>query len=195
MAKEYKKYNIKAIPTVFDGILYRSRLEAKYACFFSLVPSIKFEYEPIDFKGWSPDFKIIVGDLEFYVEVKPNFLHDLSLWRKISNATKTPVLVLPESPFNYNISGGHKIVEPQTNIMVLNHCDKDSMIESLPFLDDFSEYICEGIVLPMPLIINMSKAFIRPYDAFEIDFEINQFQLNELWKEANNTNRFTVKNK
>lgn len=61
------KYTIKAKPTKYNGRLYRSRLEARWAVYFDL-NDIDFEYEPFDLEGWSPDF-LINGDT--VVEVKP----------------------------------------------------------------------------------------------------------------------------
>lgn len=71
-------YTVKAHPTEFKGVMFRSRLEARWAGFFDLL-EIKWEYEPIDFNGWSPDFKIYLpcGHSEcpdthdLYAEVKP----------------------------------------------------------------------------------------------------------------------------
>lgn len=62
---------IAAIPTKYNGVQFRSRLEARWAAFFDLM-NWKWQYEPVDFKGWIPDF-VIGDDLETgcYVEVKP----------------------------------------------------------------------------------------------------------------------------
>lgn len=46
-----------AIPTVYGGIQFRSRLEARYACLFDKY-GIPFEYEPLDLKNYIPDFLI-----------------------------------------------------------------------------------------------------------------------------------------
>lgn len=51
------KYTVKAHPTMYDGVQYRSRLEARWAVFFDLA-GWKHEYEPIDLPGWSPDFRV-----------------------------------------------------------------------------------------------------------------------------------------
>lgn len=63
---------IKAIPTDYRGVHFRSRLEAKWAAFFDLV-GWRWEYEPIDLDGYIPDFI-----LPFYepmlVEVKPEVM-------------------------------------------------------------------------------------------------------------------------
>jgi hypothetical protein len=61
-------YEIAAKPTVYDGVLYRSRMEARWAAFFDFV-RWDFEYEPEPFATWSPDF--VIHTLDCYVEVKP----------------------------------------------------------------------------------------------------------------------------
>ena len=60
---------MKAYPTIYQGCRFRSRLEAKWAAFFDAV-GWPWEYEPLDFDGYIPDFllKIAVPTL---VEVKP----------------------------------------------------------------------------------------------------------------------------
>ncbi len=60
---------MKAIPTLYKGILYRSRLEAKYASFFDQI-GWRWTYEPIDGNGYIPDF-LIHGDEPVMVEIKP----------------------------------------------------------------------------------------------------------------------------
>jgi len=59
------------IPTDFSWRRYRSRLEARWAAFFSLL-GWRFEYEPLDLDGWIPDFGIFgsTGRLAILVEVK-----------------------------------------------------------------------------------------------------------------------------
>lgn len=74
------KYTVKAHPTKYNGVQYRSRLEARWAAFFDLI-GWKHEYEPIDLPGWSPDFRVVFpcGHSEcprthsLFVEVKPYF--------------------------------------------------------------------------------------------------------------------------
>ena len=64
-------YNIKAIPTQYAGVLFRSRLEARWAAFFDLC-EWRWEYEPFDLNGWLPDFRLM-GFCDVLVEVKPYF--------------------------------------------------------------------------------------------------------------------------
>lgn len=74
------KYDIKSHRTVYDGVTFRSRLEARWAAFFDLV-GWEWEYEPIDLDGWSPDFRVVIpcshsecnGKHVLLAEVKPYF--------------------------------------------------------------------------------------------------------------------------
>ena len=63
-----KKPDLRGIPTMYRGRLFRSRNEARFACLFDelLVP---WQYEPIDLNGYVPDF-IVHADL--LAEIKPD---------------------------------------------------------------------------------------------------------------------------
>ena len=64
-------YTIAAHPTKYKGALFRSRLEATWAAFFDLCGA-EWQYEPIDLRGWTPDFQVqYSGRLDVYAEVKP----------------------------------------------------------------------------------------------------------------------------
>lgn len=75
-----KEYTVKAHPTKYAGVMFRSRLEARWACFFDLA-GWRWQYEPIDLPGWSPDFRVEFpcGHSEcppshtLLVEIKPYF--------------------------------------------------------------------------------------------------------------------------
>lgn len=58
-----------AIATLYRGIEFRSRLEARWAAFFTEI-GWAYTYEPFDGDGYIPDF-LIHGDKPFLVEVKP----------------------------------------------------------------------------------------------------------------------------
>lgn len=58
-----------AITTIYRGIEYRSRLEARWASFFTGL-GWHFTYEPFDGDGYIPDF-LIHGERPLLVEVKP----------------------------------------------------------------------------------------------------------------------------
>ena len=79
-------YKIAAIPTVYRGGIYRSRLEARWAEFFDCL-GFSAEYEPFQLPGWLPDFRL-PGVL---VEVKPHdywSVHPRITWEKISRAAE-----------------------------------------------------------------------------------------------------------
>jgi hypothetical protein len=61
-------YTIQAHETVYSGVRFRSRLEARWAAFFDLL-KWKWEYEPLDLGGWVPDFVLTQGNI--LCEVKP----------------------------------------------------------------------------------------------------------------------------
>lgn len=62
-----------AIPTKYNHVQFRSRLEARWAAFFDFA-GWEWHYEPVDMSGWIPDF-VLVGKHgnKIYVEVKPIF--------------------------------------------------------------------------------------------------------------------------
>lgn len=62
--------SITAIPTRYNGIQFRSRLEATWAAFFDRC-GFAWEYEPIDIRGWIPDFALKFSLGELLVEAKP----------------------------------------------------------------------------------------------------------------------------
>lgn len=69
------EYRIKNIITKYGGFTFRSRLEARWAAFFDIV-GWKWDYEPTDLEGWSPDFVLFGLDRyqkpkNIWVEVKP----------------------------------------------------------------------------------------------------------------------------
>lgn len=71
------EFTKKAIQTRYRGYEFRSRLEAKWACFFDLC-GWRWAYEPPELPGWIPDFA--VGDYATLVEVRPYF--DSHLWHE-----------------------------------------------------------------------------------------------------------------
>lgn len=58
-----------SITTIYGGIEYRSRLEARWASFFAGL-GWHYTYEPFDGAGYIPDF-LIHGERPLLVEVKP----------------------------------------------------------------------------------------------------------------------------
>ena len=101
----------KAIPTVYAGHQFRSRLEARWAAFFDVV-EWDWEYEPIDLSGWIPDFRLTSRAPEcsryhrtsVLVEVKPitEFCQETAdKIERASKASESPceVLLLGERIF------------------------------------------------------------------------------------------------
>ncbi len=68
--------------TNYNGINFRSRLEAKWHQFFKEL-NWNTEYEPIDTKFWIPDFQIVGAKESILVEVKPISHFDLETAIKI----------------------------------------------------------------------------------------------------------------
>lgn len=67
---------MKVIPTNYGGVLFRSRLEAKWALFFDLV-GVRREYEAEGFElddgtRYLPDFVLRYSDGWCYAEIKPS---------------------------------------------------------------------------------------------------------------------------
>lgn len=79
------EYTISAKPTKYRGIEFRSRLEARWAAFFDLC-GWDWEYEPIDFDGWFPDFAIFGKKFPIYVEVKPVTEMPIDVCNRIANS-------------------------------------------------------------------------------------------------------------
>ncbi len=63
-------YTIEAHPTTYRNVRFRSRLEATWAAFFDQM-EWRWDYEPFDLKGWSPDFRLKGKTRDVLVEVKP----------------------------------------------------------------------------------------------------------------------------
>ena len=63
---------MNAIPTIYRGVYFRSRLEAKWAAMFDLA-GWRWCYEPIDLNGYIPDFSLQGVPDPILVDVKPYF--------------------------------------------------------------------------------------------------------------------------
>jgi hypothetical protein len=55
---DYSRY-VAPKSTLFKGVRFRSRLEAKWAAMFDLL-KVRWDYEPLDMHGWVPDFVLTV---------------------------------------------------------------------------------------------------------------------------------------
>ncbi len=101
---------LKAIPTRYDSMLYRSRLEARWAVVFTEL-EIPFIYEPEGFDlgdgiFYLPDFYLGAG-YDSWVEVKPRELNKLErekVKRLVSQSGKEVILLIGPpalTPFKY----------------------------------------------------------------------------------------------
>lgn len=84
---------IRAIPTVFDGVQYRSKLEAQWALFMSII-GMKYRYEPQKFDlqkyRYTPDFQIA---RHVYFEIKPSVIPVNTFGKVTLLATSQRVMV------------------------------------------------------------------------------------------------------
>ncbi len=90
------------IQTLYRGVLYRSRLEARWSCFFTEL-GIKFHYEPEVFhtsptRGYLPDF--FLDDVRTWAEVKPVEFSPVEVRKleSVTDQTKRPALMLVGPP-------------------------------------------------------------------------------------------------
>lgn len=90
---------MKSLPSTYRGVLFRSRLEARWAAYFDH-QCIRWVYEPEGFDtgngNYLPDF--LLPDLKTYVEVKPgpNQIDASAIWH-VAISTGSNFLVL-DSP-------------------------------------------------------------------------------------------------
>ncbi len=59
------------IPTIYKKTRFRSRLEARWAAFFDKC-NWKWDYEPIDLRGYIPDFLVHFEKGDVLFEIKPS---------------------------------------------------------------------------------------------------------------------------
>ena len=110
-----KMAELKAINTLYNGYLFRSRLEARWAVFFDAA-GIKYEYEPEGFElpsgdRYLPDFYL--PEQEMFVEVKGPVLTDYdkqrieefrhNLNRDDDNRPARGLLILREIPTHVKV--------------------------------------------------------------------------------------------
>lgn len=87
---------IQAKPTVYAGVHFRSRLEARWAVFLT-ARRVSWTYEPYQFRvhpqDWSytPDFEVTIGGKKVLLEIKPTEVSDSyrSVLRTISLAVRS----------------------------------------------------------------------------------------------------------
>jgi hypothetical protein len=82
---------IKALPSFYAGVKFRSRLEARWARYFDLI-GVEWEYEPEGYElpsgNYCPDFfckfrSSRAGSTSFFVEVKPDDIGQRMVQQKL----------------------------------------------------------------------------------------------------------------
>lgn len=91
-ARQMISYEVEAKPTFYRGVKYRSRLEAKWAAFFTIM-KWPFEYEPFDLGKWSPDFLLHGKNQPILAEVKPIHAFDAEIADKMATAANKAAFV------------------------------------------------------------------------------------------------------
>lgn len=92
---------IQAIPQKVDGILFRSRAEARWATFFRLT-ELRYQYEPEGFRldddWYVPDF--LLPAVPVYVEVKPREPNEreIRVAKALAAAARVPVMIAMGNP-------------------------------------------------------------------------------------------------
>ena len=84
--------------TEYGGVIFRSQLEARWAAWFDR-RGIPWEYEPVRFDRWTPDFRLVMDGAEVYAEVKPVDEFPMDVAQRILNAgCDADVLILGNEP-------------------------------------------------------------------------------------------------
>lgn len=108
---------LKPIPTLYRGVHYRSRLEARWGVFFTEM-KIAFQYEPKSFRMdndtyYLPDF--FLTRVKRFCEVKPIPLsqYEISLCNQVTEQSRRDVLALVGPPDfkEYGVAG-----DPDDNV-------------------------------------------------------------------------------
>ena len=86
------------IITEYGGATFRSQLEARWAAWLDKL-GIAWEYEPVQFDGWTPDFRLALDGVEAYAEVKPVSEFPMDVAQRILNAGYDgDILILGRGP-------------------------------------------------------------------------------------------------
>jgi hypothetical protein len=113
---------IKSIPTFWNGRIFRSRTEARWAVFFDVL-GIAYEYEKEGYqlsKGiwYLPDFWLT--DLKFWVEIKPDIPNEVEIQKahKLSANLGIPIYIATKP-----IGNTHPWPMKETKLIEYNYGD------------------------------------------------------------------------
>ncbi|MEA5626020.1 hypothetical protein [Nostoc sp. UHCC 0251] len=180
---------IKPIPTKYNDVQFRSRLEARWAAFFDLL-EWRWEYEPCDFDGWIPDF-LLKFDSCIFVEVKPiyNFPQDIADEIEKSGCIEDCLIVgmTLDSPKNrsYGVQIGWKRVVDDEEAFFLECSDLvwpvyKNWFEVVFTLDKYNKIIFDGAPGHSPGMAKFTDAW-DDYGSQGLEKEVQR-----LWKMAGN---------
>ncbi|MEH2219312.1 MAG: hypothetical protein V7K72_19750 [Nostoc sp.] len=181
---------IKPIPTKYNDVQFRSRLEAKWAAFFDLL-EWGWEYEPCDFDGWIPDF-LLKFDSPIFVEVKPiyNFPQDIADEIENSGCTEDCLIVgmtlyPPNNSSYYGVQIGWKRVVDDEEAFLLASSDLvwpvyKNWFDVVFTLDKYKEITFDGAPGHSPGMARFTDAW-DDYGSQGLEKEVQR-----LWKIAGN---------
>lgn len=122
---------IEPKPTVYRGVTFDSRLEARWAIIFDNCPNIlHFTYHPITWtlsNGWqyTPDFQVTYCPLnrkpcKLYVEIKPDQPNDdyFRFLRQVTEEVRDEILLVFGSVFKDQLIGGSLISKGRLGVGV-----------------------------------------------------------------------------
>ena len=174
----YRYYNIKPIPTHYKGILFRSKLEARFAYFFDQL-SLKWKYETRAYKlptlGWYlPDFTLS----NIFVEVKPTYplMIEINKMRALCRGTTRSGCILFGSvaPPRINMVGLNKLFKSDKNIthsVILKNISGALMLQITKSGNVLPDYYTFGAsdnnVGIYPLYLNPEVTFERKERMFD----------------------------
>lgn len=149
-------YEIKAIPTTYAGVNFRSRLEARWGAFLDLA-GLKWEYEPFDLEGWAPDFLIRTSVGPVLAEVKPYDVVDFMKWQVLAGGQ---CVTIPEYEKAFAHARQHQVL----------------LLGSSPVFHD--------IPFPFGLPVSVPRDASHTYD--EIIDALYVDDMERVWREAGN---------
>jgi hypothetical protein len=97
-------FQIKALPSFYAGVKFRSRLEARWARYFDLI-GINWQYEPEGYElpsgNYCPDFLCEYDGWTYFIEVKPDDIGQKMVQQKLMELcemTGTQVVCVTGNP-------------------------------------------------------------------------------------------------
>lgn len=156
-AMQQQRESMRGIPTVYNSIQFRSRLEAKWAYFFDLI-GWPYQYEPFELDGYIPDFVLTFSN-PVLVEVKP-----VCSISEVAEKCEKPIITAWNENRRILIVGGnirHEQQHPKTGARSVgfnagwfalgqDEIDLDNNVSPAPFMrcqhcKGFSTYPTDGI--------------------------------------------------